>query len=61
MYNCMFRPISGHPWVHSWSLKHIEEEIYIIKLGQYVWIVVLPQLSQMLFTYFSSFVIAELS
>jgi hypothetical protein len=25
----MFRPISGHPQVHNWSLKHIEEEIYI--------------------------------
>jgi hypothetical protein len=23
----MFRPISGHPQVHSWSLKHAEEEI----------------------------------
>jgi hypothetical protein len=25
----MFRPISGHPQVHSWSLKHTEEEIYL--------------------------------
>jgi hypothetical protein len=24
----MFRPISGHPQVHSWFLKHTEEEVY---------------------------------
>jgi hypothetical protein len=27
----MFRPISGHPQVHNWSYKHIEEEIYVCK------------------------------
>jgi len=26
----MFQPTSGLPQVHSWSLKYIEEEIYII-------------------------------
>jgi len=25
----MFGPFSGHPQVHSWSLKHIMEEIYV--------------------------------
>jgi hypothetical protein len=25
----MFRPISGHPRVHNWRLKHTEEEIHI--------------------------------
>jgi len=26
----MFQTISGHPQFYSWSLKHIEGEIYII-------------------------------
>jgi len=26
----MFRPISGHPKVHNWSLKHIEEDIHFM-------------------------------
>jgi len=29
MQNYMFRLISGHPQTHSWSLKHIEEEMYV--------------------------------
>jgi hypothetical protein len=30
IYSYMFQPIAGHPEVHSWSLKHIKEEIYIV-------------------------------
>jgi hypothetical protein len=34
----MFRPISGHPEVHSWSLKHIKEEpdLYIMYIRTYI-------------------------
>jgi hypothetical protein len=28
----MFQPISGHPQVHSWSLKDIEGEMYIAQV-----------------------------
>jgi hypothetical protein len=28
----LFQPISDHPLVHNWSLKHSEEEVYIIKV-----------------------------
>jgi hypothetical protein len=24
----MFRPISGHPHVHNWCIKYIDEEMY---------------------------------
>jgi len=26
----MFRPISVHPLLYSWTLKHIEEEVCIL-------------------------------
>jgi hypothetical protein len=66
----MFRLISGHPQAHSWSLKHIEEEMYVTlhttkvikiiancyghKQEQYLWTEVLPQT---LSTYFAFFII----
>ena len=28
IWNCMFRPISGHPLIHTWSLKHAVDESY---------------------------------
>jgi hypothetical protein len=33
----MFRPFSSHHQVHNWSLKQIEEEIYVyIYLPEYI-------------------------
>lgn len=31
----MFRPISGHPQVNNWSLKHIEEDICVHYVSPY--------------------------
>jgi hypothetical protein len=32
----MFLPISGHPQVYNWSLKHTEEEIYFFYISSSV-------------------------
>jgi len=31
----MFRPISGHPQVNSWSLKHIQDYICVHYVSPY--------------------------
>jgi hypothetical protein len=28
----MFRPISGHPKLHNWSVKHVEAEAYMVRV-----------------------------
>jgi hypothetical protein len=28
----MFQPIWGHPQINNWSLKYIEEEVYIMQV-----------------------------
>lgn len=31
----MFRPIPGHRQIHSWSVKHNEEEMHIMSFQGY--------------------------